>query len=193
MRLGARVEQHLNNDMKKASLLILGAARSGKSSFAQRLAENSGKQPVLIATAEAYDVEMAVRIDKHKAERGANWHVVEEPRALASALRRAAAPEAVIVVDCLTLWLSNVMLAGGDCDAEADLLANQIGALSGSVIFVSNEVGAGIVPDNALSRSFRDAHGRLNQKLAAACETVVLVAAGLPLVLKPAPAPNLVV
>jgi adenosylcobinamide kinase / adenosylcobinamide-phosphate guanylyltransferase len=179
--------------MKKASLLIVGAARSGKSSYAQRLAEKSGKQPVLIATAEAYDAEMAARIDVHKAERSSQWRVVEEPRALVAALRGVAAPEAVIVVDCVTLWLSNVLLAGGDCDAEGDLLAQHIGALGGSVIFVSNEVGAGIVPDNALSRSFRDAQGRLNQKLAAACDSVVLVAAGLPLMLKPASVPDLAV
>lgn len=187
------MEQHLNNDMKKASLLVLGGARSGKSSFAQRLAENSGKQPLLIATAEAYDAEMAARIDKHKAERSAGWRVVEEPHALSLALRCTAAAETVIVVDCVTLWLSNILLAGADVEAEGDLLADQVGALMGSVIFVSNEVGAGIVPDNALSRSFRDAQGRLNQKLAAACESVVLVAAGLPLVLKPAPPLRLVV
>jgi adenosylcobinamide kinase / adenosylcobinamide-phosphate guanylyltransferase len=192
------VEQHLNIDMKKASLLVpsllvIGAARSGKSSFAQKLAETSGKQPVLIATAQPHDAEMAARIDRHKAERSAAWRVLEEPHALGAALQRAAAPAAVVVVDCLTLWLSNVLLAGGDCDAEGDLLAGQIGALGGSVIFVSNEVGAGIVPDNDLSRRFRDVQGRLNQKLAAACDSVILVAAGLPLMLKPASVPNLVV
>jgi adenosylcobinamide kinase / adenosylcobinamide-phosphate guanylyltransferase len=173
--------------MTHASVLVIGAARSGKSGFARKLAENSGKIPLLIATAEAHDAEMAARIEMHRAERGAAWRVVEEPHALLAALWREARAEKVILVDCLTLWLSNRLFAGGAIEAEGDALAQSLRDLAGPAIFVSNEVGAGIVPETEIGRHFRDAQGRLNQKLAAACTSVVLVAAGLPLVLKPAP------
>ncbi|MEW6437534.1 MAG: bifunctional adenosylcobinamide kinase/adenosylcobinamide-phosphate guanylyltransferase [Pseudomonadota bacterium] len=167
------------------SLLVLGGARSGKSRYAQSLAEQSGKTCVLIATAEAGDAEMAKRIALHKAERGPAWRTLEAPLALAEALAQVAAPQTIVLVDCLTLWLSNLMLAGRDAAAETQHLAEVIPALAGHAIFVSNEVGAGIVPENRLAREFRDAQGRLNQRVAAACESVVLVAAGLPLTLKP--------
>jgi adenosylcobinamide kinase/adenosylcobinamide-phosphate guanylyltransferase len=179
------------------SLLVLGAARSGKSRYAQKSAEASGRQPVLIATAEARDAEMAARIARHAAERGERWTLVEEPLALAEALRREARKDRILVVDCATLWLSNLLLRGEALSAAdalpdaAEDLAQGIGRLAGPVIFVSNEVGAGIVPDNALARAFRDAQGRLNQRLAEACDAVVLVSAGLALRLKPAPEPLL--
>jgi adenosylcobinamide kinase/adenosylcobinamide-phosphate guanylyltransferase len=169
------------------TLLVLGGARSGKSRYAQKLAEGSGLLPVLVATAVAGDTEMAERIARHKAERAAGWRVIEEPLALASVLRKEAGPEKILVVDCATLWLSNLLLQGLDLlHAANDLVAAAVG-LEGPVIFVSNEVGQGIVPDNALSRAFRDAQGRLNQSLAAACDRVILMNAGLPLCLKPAP------
>ena len=167
------------------SILILGGARSGKSRYAQKLAEASGKMPVLIATAAAGDDEMAERIEKHRAERAAHWRVVEEEIDLAGALAREASADRVLVVDCLTLWLSNIMGAAKEVDAAVSGLLASLARLDGPVIFVTNEVGLGIVPNSKLGRAFRDAQGRLNQSLADACDTVVFVAAGLPLQLKP--------
>lgn len=168
-------------------LLVIGGARSGKSRYGQTCAEQSGKQPVLIATAEAGDAEMAKRIAAHKAARGAHWRVVEERFDLVRALHRKSAEDKVLLVDCLTLWLSNVMHLGRDPETECGILVQAIEGLKGPAIFVSNEVGLGIVPDSELGRRFRDAQGRLNQAVAAACEAVVLVAASLPILLKPAP------
>lgn len=177
--------------MPTKSLLVLGGARSGKSQYAQKLAEGSGRHPTLIATAEAHDVEMAARIARHAAERGPTWAVVEEPVGLAGALRREASADRIVVVDCVTLWLSNLLLQQADLAAATRELARSVGQLAGPVIFVSNEVGGGIVPENALARSFRDAQGWLNQALAEACEAVILISAGLPLQLKPASEPKL--
>jgi adenosylcobinamide kinase / adenosylcobinamide-phosphate guanylyltransferase len=173
-----------------SSLLVLGGARSGKSRYAQELAEASGSHPVLIATAEASDPEMAERIARHAAARDARWALVEEPVALAEALRREARADRLVVVDCVTLWLSNLLLQDADLWAATQLLAQSAAKLAGPVIFVSNEVGYGIVPENKLARAFRDAQGLLNQALAEACEAVVLVTAGIPLCLKPAPEPK---
>lgn len=167
------------------SLLVLGGARSGKSAYAQAQAEASGHAPVFIATAQAYDEEMTARIAAHARARDRRWRLIEAPFGLAGAVAGAAEPGSIAVVDCLTLWLTNVMLRGDDADAAARDLAAAVPGLNGPVIFVSNEVGGGIVPDNALARRFRDAQGRLNQAMAAACTGVVLVSAGLPLVLKP--------
>lgn len=170
--------------------LVLGGARSGKSAYAQALAESmDGAALVYLATAEAWDAEMAERVGLHQAARGARWRTVEEPLALVPALAAAAQPGAVVLVDCLTLWLSNLMLGNRDVDAETAHLVEAVGQLMAPVIFVSNEVGQGIVPDSRLGRDFRDRQGRLNQRMAAACDTVVLVAAGLPLQLKPAARP----
>ncbi len=167
------------------SLLVIGGARSGKSRYGQERAEQSGKAPVLIATAEAGDAEMATRIAAHKAARSGHWRVIEEKFDLAGVLRKEAAKDKVLLVDCLTLWLSNLILDSRDPDAAGELLARSIGELAGPAIFISNEVGSGIVPENELGRRFRDAQGRLNQRIAAACDGVMLVAAGLPLTLKP--------
>jgi adenosylcobinamide kinase/adenosylcobinamide-phosphate guanylyltransferase len=172
------------------SLLVLGGARSGKSRYAQRLAEASGWHPVLIATAEAGDTEMTARVAHHAAARDARWALVEEPVALAAALGREARAGRIVVVDCVTLWLGKLFLSGLDPLAATQDLVDTVGKLEGPVIFVSNEVGGGIVPDNALARAFRDAQGLLNQALAEACESVVVIAAGLPLCLKPAPEPS---
>lgn len=166
-------------------VLLLGGARSGKSALAERLATASGLRRVYVATAEAWDDEMRERIARHRADRGAGWRTVEAPVALARAMRDHDDHESVIVVDCLTLWLTNVMLADRDVDAAvAELESATLDSIA-RLIFVTNEVGQGIVPDNALARRFRDAQGRLNQRMAGLCERVVLVAAGLPLVLKP--------
>ena len=172
------------------SLLVLGGARSGKSRYAQRMAEASGLRPLLIATAEAHDAEMALRIGRHAALRDAHWTLVEEPVALAGALRHEARKDRIVVVDCATLWLSNLLLKNDNVATATQDLAQSVAGLPGPVIFVSNEVGCGIVPENALARAFRDAQGLLNQALAEACEAVVLVNAGIALCLKPAPELN---
>jgi adenosylcobinamide kinase / adenosylcobinamide-phosphate guanylyltransferase len=172
------------------SLLILGGARSGKSRYAQKLAETSGLRPLLIATAKAHDAEMGERIARHAASRDARWTLMEEPVALAGVLRREARKDRIVVVDCATLWLSNVLLKNDNLAAATQELAQSVAGLFGPVILVSNETGCGIVPENALARAFRDAQGRLNQALAEACDAVVSVNAGIALCLKPAPEPN---
>ncbi len=168
-----------------SSLLVLGGARSGKSRYAQQRAEESGKNPVLIATAAAADAEMAERIAKHRGARGPQWRVIEEAINVAGALKRETADDRIVLVDCLTLWLSNLMMNDKNIERAAETLARSLGTLAGPVILVSNEVGLGIVPENALARRFRDAQGWLNQRLAMHCETVVFIAAGLALQLKP--------
>ena len=169
------------------SVLVVGGARSGKSAYAQRLAEASAPERLYLATGSADDDEMASRIARHQAERGAGWSTREEPLALAGALTREARSGRVMLVDCLTLWLSNCLFAGRDPADEIKRLCEALGALGGPVILVSNEVGAGLVPETKLGRDFRDWQGRLNQDAARACDAVVLVAAGLPTLLKPAP------
>ena len=170
-----------------ALTLVLGGARSGKSRHAEGLVEAaSGARRVYVATATAGDAEMAARIAAHRNRRGADWSTVEAPHDLAGEISRAAAPDAAVLVDCLTLWLSNLLLAGADLGAARRSLLEALAAARGPVVCVANEVGLGIVPDNALARAFRDAAGRLNQDVAAAADRVVFVAAGLPLVLKPA-------
>ena len=168
------------------SLLVLGGARSGKSAYAQRLAEAHGPERVYLATAAAGDEEMAARIARHQAHRGQGWTTLEEPIEIATALMTHAQPSRVVVVDCLTLWLSNLMLAGRDPGPALAALADAMGRLAGPVILVSNEVGMGIVPDRKLGRDFRDWQGRANREIGAACDVVIFVAAGLPLQLKPA-------
>ncbi len=162
--------------------LVTGGARSGKSRLAESLAHATGLPRRYVATAQALDPEMAARIAHHRADRGADWQTVEAPLDLGPALATGAG--LVTLVDCATLWLTNHLLAGHDLDAETDRLAGNLRASSGPVIVVTNEVGWGIVPDNALSRQFRDAQGRLNQRLAAEAGLVVAVLSGLPLVLK---------
>jgi adenosylcobinamide kinase/adenosylcobinamide-phosphate guanylyltransferase len=181
----------VTRDAGIASLLVLGGARSGKSSFAQARAEERGLNPVFVATAEARDQEMAERIARHAEARGPRWRLVEAPHELGAAMAAAAAPDTILLVDCLTLWLTNVMLRGDDVAAATDTLVDGLARLAGPVILVSNEVGSGIVPESALGRRFRDAQGRLNQAMARACDGVVLVVAGLPMPLKPAPVPRL--
>jgi len=171
------------------SLLVLGGARSGKSRYAQRLAQESGLDLMLIATAQAHDEEMEARIARHRADRDERWSLVEEPLNLAAQISGRARAGRLLVVDCLTLWLSNVMLAGRDHEAMQEGLAGVMAKAQGPVILISNEVGQGIVPSTPLGRAFRDAQGRLNQRMAQVCSDVVLVSAGLPLQLKPAPSP----
>ena len=168
--------------------LVLGGARSGKSAHAQRAAEEraarTGAELVFLATAEALDFEMADRIAHHRRDRGQLWRTVEAPRELAAALE-ALGPKEVVVVDCLTLWLSNSMLADDDGHARrtAELLA-ALGRRDGDTWVVGTEVGWGIVPDNALARRFRDEAGRLHQAVAVQADAAVLLVAGLPVQLK---------
>ena len=170
--------------MPASVTLVLGGARSGKSRYAERLVDGRGGGPIYIATATAGDAEMAERIARHRARRGGHWQTVEAPLDLAAALAASVAPGRGVLVDCLTLWLANLIEAGLDVTDEIARLLAALPALDGPVVFVANEVGLGIVPDNALARAFRDHAGLLNQELAAAADRVVLVAAGLPLVLK---------
>jgi len=165
--------------------LILGGARSGKSARAQRLAEDSGLAVCYIATAPALpgDDEWTRRIAHHRANRPAHWRLVEEQHALAPRIAEAEAGECLLV-DCLTLWLANLMRAGSDVEAETAALCEALAGARAEVVLVSNEVGMGLVPDTALGRAFRDAQGRLNQAVAAVADRVEFVAAGLPLVLK---------
>lgn len=170
------------------SALVLGGARSGKSRYALNLAEAAAPTRLMIATAQALDAEMAARIARHQAERGAGWTTREEPLELIEALRQETRPGRAALVDCVTLWLTNVMLAGCDMAAAIEELAALVPTLAGPVIFVSNEVGCGITPTSKLGREFQDGQGRANQALARACEMVVAVQAGLPRLLKPAAA-----
>ncbi len=173
------------DDTLPRSTLILGGARSGKSAYALRMAGSARvTHAVFIATATAGDKEMAARIATHRAERGDNWHTVEEPLDLAGALAAQCEAGTPIVIDCLTLWLSNLMEARRDTEAETARLIDAMTASPGPLLLVANEVGLGIVPDNKLARDFRDAHGRLNQTVAATAERVVFLAAGLPLIMK---------
>lgn len=165
-------------------LLVLGGARSGKSRYAEARAGATGAARVYVATADALDTEMAARIARHQRDRGPGWQTVDAPIDLAGCIRREAAPGRVLLVDCLTLWLSNLLLAGADPEAAAAELLAATAAAAGDLIFVSNEVGGGIVPANTLARRFRDAAGRLNQQMAAQVDEVQLVVAGLPLALK---------
>ena len=180
--------------------LILGGARSGKSLLAEKRAAESGLHVVYLATAEARDGEMNRRIAHHRERRPADWGCAEETLHLAARLRELAAADRCILVDCLTLWLSNLLFAGqaaaqaeaGEAigcpllDTETTALIELLPRLPGRIIVVSNEVGWGIVPMHPVSRLFADEQGRLNQRVAAVCERVTLVAAGLPLSLKPA-------
>ncbi len=164
--------------------LVLGGMRSGKSRHAESLIAAASNLALYIATAEARDAEMAERIRYHQDRRGPAWTTVEAPLDLAGTLRRQGATSHPILVDCLTLWLSNSLEAGRDLDVETDLLLAALREITAPVVMVSNEVGLGIVPMGALTRRFADAAGRLNQAIAARADRVVLVAAGLPLVLK---------
>jgi len=166
------------------SSLIFGGARSGKSRRALELARETGAKPVFIATAEALDTEMADRIARHKDERGAEWSTIEAPLDLLSAIEAASQTGDICVVDCLTLWLSNLMHDERNVAAEMAQLASFVASSPIAIILVSNEVGMGLVPETPLGRNFRDAQGWLNQTLARVCDRVEFVAAGLPIRLK---------
>jgi adenosylcobinamide kinase/adenosylcobinamide-phosphate guanylyltransferase len=165
--------------------LVLGGARSGKSRYAESLVMTLPSPWLYVATAEARDSEMAERVAVHQGRRGPSWTTVETPRDIAGAL--AANANTPALVDCLTLWLSNVLLADADVDAEIEHLDGALARAGAPIVLVANEVGSGIVPDNALGRRFRDLQGLLNQRIAARADRVFLVVAGLPLTLKGSP------
>lgn len=164
--------------------LVLGGARSGKSAYAEGLIENSGLKPVYLATGRAFDDEMRDRISSHRQRRGDIWSTIEEPLDLAGALEELSDRRNAVLVDCLTLWLSNLLLDGRDIEGESGRLCHSLNKHDGPVVLVSNEVGLGIVPDNEMARAFRDHAGRLHQHIASLADTVWFVAAGLPLKMK---------
>lgn len=173
------------------AMLILGGARSGKSRYALNLALDharvAGGAPGMIATAQALDGEMEARIQRHKEERSDDWICTEEPIHLPRAIDQLAPQCGCILVDCLTLWLSNIMHADRDIAGDTQALIDAVERAPCRVVLVSNEVGLGLVPETPLGRAFRDAQGRLNQTLAAVCGQVSFIAAGLPMHLKGAP------
>jgi adenosylcobinamide kinase / adenosylcobinamide-phosphate guanylyltransferase len=184
--------EHISTFPLPPVTLVLGGARSGKSTHAEKLVTGSlfGATPrpaVYIATAEAGDVEMATRIMAHRARRGGAWTTIEEPLKLAEALQTAAAHGQPVLVDCLTLWLSNLMHVQADLDEATDEVVMALDGYGAPVVFVSNEVGLGLVPETPLGRAFRDAQGRLNMRMAERADRVVLMAAGLPLLMKDRP------
>ena len=164
--------------------LVLGGARSGKSSFAEALVSEAAPTRLNLATATAGDGEMADRIARHRARRGQGWQTVEEPLDLIGALAENGRADRPILVDCLTLWLTNLMVDDRDIEGEISALCAGLSDIPGPVVFVSNEVGLGIVPDNAMARAFRDHAGQLHQRVAAFASQVYFVAAGLPLKMK---------
>ncbi len=173
-----------------AHVLVVGGQRSGKSRYAERLVAASAYAPVYLAVATPGDDEMAARIAAHRGRRETHWRTIEEPLEIAAVLARESRADTVVLVECLTLWLSNLMGAARDIDAANDGLIDALERAGGPVVLVSNEVGSGIMPDNALARRYADALGTLNQRVAAVATRVVLVAAGQPLVLKPSRQPE---
>lgn len=165
-------------------ILVLGGARSGKSAFAEELIDRTGLAKAYVATGQVFDEEMRRRVGLHKERRGPEWDVAEEALDLCGALARTALPGKAVLVDCLTLWVTNLMMAERNQAQEADALVRTLRTLPGTVVLVSNEVGQGIVPDNAMARAFRDHAGLLHQKVAAMADEIYFVTAGLPQKLK---------
>ncbi|MCK0196567.1 bifunctional adenosylcobinamide kinase/adenosylcobinamide-phosphate guanylyltransferase [Ancylobacter sp. 6x-1] len=163
--------------------LVLGGARSGKSRHAEHLIEAQPAPWCYLATAQAYDAEMTDRIALHRSRRGAGWETIDAPHHLAAALRTVP-PGRPVLIDCLTLWLANRMLAEADLDMEGAVLTTALLGHDGEIVIVSNEVGLSIVPENALARRFRDAQGRLNQRIAEIADRVLFMVAGLPMTVK---------
>ncbi|MBE7638146.1 bifunctional adenosylcobinamide kinase/adenosylcobinamide-phosphate guanylyltransferase [Sneathiella sp. P13V-1] len=170
--------------MSNKITLVLGGARSGKSRFAEKQAHVSGKERLYLATSQIFDEEMKNRVDKHKSDRGSGWITIEEPLDISDVLKKEAAPDRVILLDCLTLWVTNLMMAEQDFKLAFNELVQTLPTLNGEVILVSNEVGQGIIPDNKMAREFRDLAGWLHQDIAAIATEVYFVTAGLPQRLK---------
>jgi adenosylcobinamide kinase / adenosylcobinamide-phosphate guanylyltransferase len=177
--------QHVTDSTMPQLTFVLGGARSGKSRYAEDLIAALRPPWVYIATAEPGDTEMAERIALHRSRRGESWQTVEAPHNLSAAVAAVAA-DTPVLIDCLTVWLSNCMLAGTDVETEIARLEAALNSRRAPVVLVSNEVGSGIIPDNELARRFCDLQGRLNQRMAARADRVVLMVAGLPVVVKEA-------
>ena len=173
----------MNGELKPVTL-VLGGARSGKSALAEQMIEAASPSRLYLATGQAWDAEMRDRITAHQDRRGEGWKTVEAPVNLADALAANTIANRPVLVDCLTLWVTNLMLGEEDLDVAFDRLCAALPELQSPVVFVSNEVGLGIVPDNAMARAFRDHAGRLHQKIAGLADEVYFVAAGLPLKMK---------
>ncbi len=171
---------------KKELALVLGGAKSGKSTWALRYAESSYRSYLFLATAEVRDEEMRERVKRHRLQRGVEWQLLEEPLEVAEALESKISDLDAVLIDCLTLWLTNVMLQKGEAQMGAyqDRLINALDNRRQAIIIVSNEVGTGVVPEKAMGRRFRDHAGELNQKVAAIADRVIFMVAGLPLYLK---------
>jgi len=165
-------------------IMVTGGARSGKSGLAESMASRFSGERFYLATAEAGDAEMTQRIEHHRERRGEGWTTIEEPLELARALRESDDGQSPRLVDCLTLWLSNAMMAG-DPAPQVEALCAELRSQRGPVVLVTNELGLGIVPENALARRFRDEHGWMNQAVAAIADEVWMAVSGLPLRLKP--------
>ncbi|MBI05278.1 MAG: bifunctional adenosylcobinamide kinase/adenosylcobinamide-phosphate guanylyltransferase [Pelagibacteraceae bacterium] len=166
------------------STFVIGGASSGKSLYAEELVMELPGAPIYLATAQAFDDEMEDKIASHRRRRGDDWTTIEEPYDLPDAISENGVSNTVLLVDCLTLWLSNLIFLERDISKESDDLIEAISKVKGCIVLVSNEVGLGLVPDNQVGRHFRDLQGTLNQKVAAAADRVVFIAAGLPLTLK---------
>ncbi|MGF0538323.1 bifunctional adenosylcobinamide kinase/adenosylcobinamide-phosphate guanylyltransferase [Agrobacterium sp. ES01] len=171
-------------DKTRNVTFVLGGARSGKSRFAENIVTDTCLDRHYIATGQAFDDEMRARIAAHRSDRGEGWITHEAPLELVETLTSSSASQNAVLVDCLTLWVSNLMLADKDVEGQSAGLADCLRHLSGEIVIVANEVGLGIVPDNRMARKFRDHAGRLNQMIAAQADTVYFVAAGLPLKMK---------
>jgi adenosylcobinamide kinase/adenosylcobinamide-phosphate guanylyltransferase len=173
---------------EQGCMLVLGGAKSGKSSFALNVCNSLNKKRIFLATAQAFDKEMEDRIRRHQAERGSGWRTIEEPLKVAETIGSLDSEDTVILLDCVTLWLNNLYMEYGEdqetIDEAIEKLARQLTDIRGAVVVVSNEVGMGIVPDNQLSRTYRDTAGYMNQRIARLSVKVVVVLAGLPMVLK---------
>jgi adenosylcobinamide kinase / adenosylcobinamide-phosphate guanylyltransferase len=176
----------MGTDCMARVVFVIGGARSGKSAFALARAEALPGRKIYVATAQAYDAEMVDRIDKHQSERGNAWETHEEPVRLGQAVRTVSATHDIAVIDCLTIWLSNLLCSEGDVQMETEDFLDALGNLRGGSSFfvVANEVGMGIVPENALARQFRDIAGKMNQQVAQVADEVFLVAAGIPVKIK---------
>ena len=183
------MQKTLGLNMQRLTLVV-GGARSGKSTYAEKIAMDSGLAVTYIATAQIYDAEFNARVQHHKSRRPADWELIEEPHRLTQAIAQYAAPEQCLIVDCLTLWLAQWICpecnapADSSWESEREAFLTLLPALPGNIILVSNEVGMGIVPLGEINRRFQDEQGRLNQAVAALCKEVVFIAAGLPLKLK---------
>lgn len=176
-----------STDVIQQTHLILGGARSGKSRYAENLAKESGKEMIYIATAKIFDNEIEKRVERHKEDRPKIWKTIEEPLHLAGTLSKWSSPDNILLVDCLTMWITNLLSDESETllQTEFDKLINQIQNLPGAIIFVSNEVGMGIIPMGELTRKYVDEAGRLHQQLAQHVDSVTLMVAGLPLTIKP--------